>query len=208
MHNIYSITVLLIIALLTGCRDGNVRPADSSPGTGATPAATGCDSAPPGEPLREAMVCAHNAVRQSPPGLQPVPEPPLPPLTWNEELAELARAHAEQCLYQHSERETRTERFGQWVGENVAAGTAAAYSDRSVVNRWAEEAANYDYRTNSCDPGKVCGHYTQIVWRDALQVGCAKVTCDTIANQPGLGEADLWVCNYLPGGNIVGKRPY
>lgn len=154
------------------------------------------------------MVCAHNAVREAPPAPQPTPEPPLPALTWNQDLADLARSHAERCVYEHSASSTRSQAFGQWVGENLAAGTAGAYGDRAVVRLWAEEAANYEYQTDTCASGKVCGHYTQIVWRDTTQVGCAKVTCDSLANQDQLGRADLWVCNYLPGGNIVGERPY
>lgn len=208
MHKeLFRTVAVLLIAVLVGCRDGNTVRVNT-PGEETNFTVAGCDDGRSGQTLREAMVCTHNAVRRSPPASQPDPEPPLPPLTWNEELAEVARAHAKKCMYQHSERETRTAGFGQWVGENLAAGTAGAYSDSTIVERWAEEAADYGYRTNSCAPGKVCGHYTQIVWRDTTQIGCAKVTCDTVENQPGLGRADLWVCNYLPGGNIAGERPY
>lgn len=208
MRHVIFTAALLFIASLAGCRDGtSVRPADLDPGTELSYTGNGCEGGQ-GRSLREDMLCAHNQARASLPASQPDPEPPLPPLAWNEKLATLARAHAETCVYEHSERETRTAPFDQWVGENLAAGTAGAYSDRTIVRRWAEEAANYDYRTNSCAPGKVCGHYTQIVWRDTIQLGCAKVTCESIANQPNMGRADLWVCNYLPGGNIVGERPY
>jgi len=45
----------------------------------------------------------------------------------------------------------------------------------------------------------VCGHYTQIVWRDTKQVGCG-VARDN--------RREIWVCNYDPPGNWVGHRPY
>jgi hypothetical protein len=33
------------------------------------------------------------------------------------------------------------------------------------------EAADYDYKTNRCRAG--CGHYTQVIWRDTKELGCA-----------------------------------
>jgi hypothetical protein len=45
----------------------------------------------------------------------------------------------------------------------------------------------------------VCGHYTQIVWRNTKSVGCA------VARGKGV---EVWVCNYDPPGNYAGQRPY
>jgi pathogenesis-related protein 1 len=66
-----------------------------------------------------------------------------------------------------------------------------------VVNAWAAESRNYDYRSNCCRG--VCGHYTQIVWAGTQEVGCA------VARG---GRREVWVCNYDPPGNWAGKRPY
>ena len=41
-----------------------------------------------------------------------------------------------------------------------------------VVDAWASEAPGYDYKTNSCRAA-TCGHYTQMVWRNTHEVGCA-----------------------------------
>ena len=51
-------------------------------------------------------------------------------------------------------------------------------------------------RYNFGAPGfqKGTGHFTQIVWRGTREVGCAVANCS--------GKA-LWVCRYLPQGNIV-----
>ena len=46
------------------------------------------------------------------------------------------------------------------------------------------------------------GHYTQIVWRDTLQVGCARGNC------PNITFGNTIVCNYGPGGNIGDDPPY
>ena len=52
-----------------------------------------------------------------------------------------------------------------------------------------------------------CLHYTQIVWRSSVGLGCAQQRCTT--NSPfGNGEWFFVVCNYDPAGNFVGQRPY
>ncbi|MBV9296765.1 MAG: hypothetical protein JO145_14435, partial [Acidobacteriaceae bacterium] len=59
------------------------------------------------------------------------------------------------------------------------------------------EAKDYQYAANSCFA--VCGHYTQVVWRDTREVGCGMVHD---------ARREVWVCDYAPYGNIVGERPY
>jgi hypothetical protein len=96
------------------------------------------------------------------------------------------------------------------IGENLAAfappGTRSA---RAPIDAWAAEKADYDYAGNSCAPGKTCGHYTQMVWRTSLRVGCAVQACSQ--NSPFGGSTpnwELWVCDYAPPGNIFGSKPY
>lgn len=48
-------------------------------------------------------------------------------------------------------------------------------------------------------PAKVCGHYTQVVWKNSRYVGCGKAMA---AN-----GTLYYVCNYYPAGN-TGGRPY
>ena len=82
-------------------------------------------------------------------------------------------------------------------GENLYAGSGQAATPGSVVDRWVAEVAEYDIRTDKCRG--VCGHYTQVVWRDSQRLGCAMVTC---------GDSEVWVCNYDPPGNFLGQKPY
>ena len=82
-------------------------------------------------------------------------------------------------------------------GENLFEITGGDASGTQVVNAWAAESRNYDYRRNKCR--KVCGHYTQIVWRDTREIGCGVAR--------GRGR-EVWVCDYDPPGNWVGQRPY
>jgi len=63
-----------------------------------------------------------------------------------------------------------------------------------VVNAWGDESAFYSAKMDTCEAGKECGHYTQLVWPSTDEVGCGMAVC------PSLGQ--VWVCNYRPRGNI------
>ncbi|KAJ4823026.1 hypothetical protein Tsubulata_009232 [Turnera subulata] len=122
----------------------------------------------------------------------------VPPLTWNQTLADYAQNYANKlestnnCQLKHSE--------GSPYGENLAWSSAPELTATAAVQLWVEEIAFYDYKTNSCQADKMCGHYTQVVWNTTEQVGCAKALCKS-------GGA-LFSCNYFPTGNFVGVKPY
>jgi uncharacterized protein YkwD len=148
----------------------------------------------------QAWLDAHNAVRRA---AQPAPPSPLPALTWSSGAAAVAQAWADNCTYQHNAgRGTR--------GENIAANAPPGTLNLAgVVNAWSSEAQYYDYSTNTCAAEQQCGHYTQIVWRDTLRVGCGHRTCTT--NSPFGAQFpnwEFWVCDYEPPGNYVGQKPY
>ncbi|KAI9112362.1 hypothetical protein K1719_016559 [Acacia pycnantha] len=88
---------------------------------------------------------------------------------------------------------------GGKYGENLA-GSTGDLSGAAAVKLWVDEKADYDYNSNSCAAGKQCGHYTQVVWRNSIRVGCAKVKCNNGGTFIG--------CNYDPPGNYVGQKPY
>jgi pathogenesis-related protein 1 len=99
---------------------------------------------------------------------------------------------------------------GQY-GENLYWASAIEWSDgkrelqqvspNKVVDSWGSERADYDYKNNSCATGKMCGHYTQVVWKTTTTVGCAIAVCEDSREQ-------VWVCQYQPPGNWVGEKPY
>lgn len=64
---------------------------------------------------------------------------------------------------------------------------------------WAAEEQHYDAEANTCAEGQLCGHYTQVVWANSGNLGCAMATC---------GSGRVWVCNYDPPGNWAGQRPF
>ncbi len=134
------------------------------------------------------FLSSHNAWRQ---------QVGVPDLTWSDQMAQLAQDWANQlknqnCAFEH--------RSNNSYGENIywASGFTPTASD--VVDSWGGEIIDYDYATNTCAPGQMCGHYTQIVWQDTQAVGCGTASCED--------GSVLWVCNYDPPGNYIGERPY
>ncbi|SEU33176.1 CAP domain-containing protein [Stigmatella erecta] len=163
------------------------------------PAAPAPKSSPPPNAFARDMLETHNQARAT---ARPVPKPPLPPLQWSAEAAKQAESWAKQCTFEHNPDR------GPY-GENLAAATPGAWKTPEVVKSWNAEVADYNFSRNTCAKGKMCGHYTQVVWRNTTHVGCAKRTCTK--NSPfgkDFPTWDLWVCNYAPPGNVVGQKPY
>jgi hypothetical protein len=141
-------------------------------------------------------LAAHNAARAS---AAPKPSPPLPALTWNASAAAVAQSWADRCTWKHNPDRGR-------LGENIFAGTGT-YTAAQVVGDWDSEKALYSRATNACQPGKACGHYTQLVWRGTTSVGCAQKVCAS-GSPFGGGHWKIYVCDYSPPGNFVGEKPY
>lgn len=127
----------------------------------------------------------HNAARQ---------EVGVGPMTWDYGVASYAEEYAKirkvDCALEHS--------HGTDYGENIMMGTGV-YSAGDAVASWVSEKENYDYDSNSCTGGE-CLHYTQVVWKDSIKLGCATVACDN--------GGTFITCNYSPPGNYNGERPY
>ena len=148
-----------------------------------------------------AIVAAHNKWRT---------EVGVQALSHSPKLAKSAQAWAnhlqksQHCDMQHSNTKGR-------YGENLYWASSLIWSDgrkelrnaspTEVVDSWGREKADYDLAHNACKADAVCGHYTQIVWRDTLKVGCGMAACSDNHEQ-------VWVCHYSPAGNISGESPY
>lgn len=143
---------------------------------------------------------AHNGVRRKH-GLQP--------LTWSAKLANYSKQWTDH-LGSGSHCQIRHRSGTPPYGENLYRASALRWSTgereilpvtiRNVVKAWTDEERWYDYNRNRCQPGKQCGHYTQIVWRKTTEVGCALKVC--------ADKSQTWVCSYNPPGNFQGVKPY
>lgn len=158
--------------------------------------------------LARGFVCAHNEVRTQ---VTPPATPPLPPVKWNKELARVAQSYAENCIFEHnSERTKQYETISgknDYVGENLYMSTAFAITPAEAVQSWASEAQDYNSSRNRCARGKICGHYTQVVWANSTEIGCGIAQCNDMAAS-SYKRGSVVVCNYVPGGNYVGEKPY
>lgn len=50
------------------------------------------------------------------------------------------------------------------------------------------------------------GHFSQIVWKDTTEVGCATVMCDSLGGSGTSGPIPFTVCNYSPPGTWAEAR--
>jgi hypothetical protein len=111
----------------------------------------------------------------------------VPAVTWSDTVATSAQTWADACPSSHS---------GSQYGENLAFATYLL-SPTEVVELWYSEEPLYDYDNPGWDPAY--GHFTQVVWKNTLQIGCGYRTgCST-------GWPNVWVCQYNPPGNYLGQ---
>ena len=123
------------------------------------------------------------------------------PLAWSERLAFYAQEWVDH-LASTSHRMEHRPHSGKWKqehGENLFMGTAGHYGVVDAVVMWEKEKSAYSGETINCSRLYAYGHYTQLVWKNTRQIGCAKVVC---------GGNVIIVCNYDPPGNVLGQKAY
>lgn len=143
---------------------------------------------PPG---RQEMLYANNALRA---------ELGLSKLVWSRHLAHTARLWAKHLAVEvHALVHSHTE----GMGENLSMASSGYKTPGGLVNLWADEKPNFVHAAfpNVAKAGDwtSVGHYTQVVWRNTVKVGCGIATDD---------KSDYLVCEYSPQGNVMGEAVY
>jgi len=122
------------------------------------------------------------------------------PLSWSRTLAQQARAWGEALL---ALGQLEHDRQRGAVGENLWAGWGRRFAPEEMIAAWTSEREAYvpgpypDVRRFG--DTRVVGHYTQMVWRDTTEVGCALSERD---------DRQVLVCRYSPPGNVRGRLAY
>ncbi len=131
----------------------------------------------------------------------------VPALHWSSALADNAQDYADilkgdACELRHSQTTDLGENLF-WASPIISSGRsskAQRLTPTNVIDDWGSEKVDYWYLTNTCTTSKMCGHYTQIVWKNTTEVGCGKAICPD--------NSQVWVCNYKPAGNFIGQKPF
>jgi pathogenesis-related protein 1 len=121
------------------------------------------------------------------------------PLRWSDDLAAGAQAWVdhqktqEDCQMTHPNSEDEKNKYlnnNTW-GQNLAHFVGSTGSPEACFQGWGpRECPSY---SPTLQGTQGTGHYTQMVWKDTTEVGCAKSTC---------GDTTLWACDYNPSGNV------
>lgn len=123
------------------------------------------------------------------------------PMVWNPGLAADAARWAQHLAstgrFEHDPQERDDPE-----GENLWMGTRGHYPVQRMVQAWEDEKEAFrpgrfpdNSRTGSWSD---VGHYTQMVWKDTREVGCA------IARN---ASDEVLVCRYAQAGNVMGESP-
>ena len=135
-------------------------------------------------------------------------------MTWSDTIATDAQSYADTLAqsgaWEHDPKNHAGYTNGPY-GENLFTSfhsTGHIPTLAEATQAWVAEKSFYTYGvigdTSTCDTGKICGHYTQVVWRSTSEVGCAR-------SRYKIGSKKDWyliVCKYKTPGNYTGETPY
>ncbi|XP_065287864.1 scoloptoxin SSD976-like [Dermacentor albipictus] len=140
-------------------------------------------------------------------------------LEWDEEMASVAQAKAEQCTdpngdaYHDRMADRFTTRFNR-TGQNLAwTGRNFPFKSRDWAGRiksWFAEYVDYPPANVSCFMAgrqTMVGHFTQVVWAKTGHVGCGFIEYGSVL-PTNLTNMQYYVCNYAVTGNTRNEPVY
>ncbi|NWH21295.1 CRIS2 protein, partial [Grus americana] len=134
------------------------------------------------------IVDKHNTLRR---GVKPSASNMMK-MEWCPLAAKNAKNWANKCTLRHSPANMR--RTTEQCGENLFM-SSAPLSWSYVIQAWYNEEKDFQYGTGAKTQGGVVGHYTQLIWYNSYQIGCAVAYC------PRSQFSYFYVCQYCPPGN-------
>ncbi|CAA6798689.1 MAG: Unknown protein [uncultured Sulfurovum sp.] len=125
-------------------------------------------------------------------------------LIYSQSLEKAAQRHANQLAKNGNFTHDSTNLANKY-GENLYRFSGTEKPNlTSIIQKWYDEKKYYNDTTEECKIGHVCGHYTQIVWKNSKHLGCASAKYIKGSYKNGY----VTVCKYYPYGNIMGQDPY
>ena len=147
----------------------------------------------PTETVAARLLAAHNAerVRRG-----------VKPLVWSAKLADHARTWAQTLAVSDMFEHAPVGADGG-EGENLWTGTKGDFTPEEMIGFFIDESKQFKSGAfpdvSTTGRWEDVGHYTQLVWKDTREVGCAVVRNT---------QRDFLVCRYWPAGNVVGQPGY
>lgn len=147
-------------------------------------------TAAPNEVVADRLLAAQNAERA---------RLGIKPLVWSAKRAEHAKKWA-QALAVSDMMEHSVAGADGGEGENLWFGTKGDYTPEEMIGFFVDEGKMFKRGVfpdvSTTGRWEDVGHYTQLVWQDTREVGCAIVSNT---------RRDVLVCRYWPAGNTPGK---
>lgn len=120
----------------------------------------------------------------------------VPFLEWNDSVASYAADYAQKCVWEHNPQ------LGQiGFGENLAQGYGNV---SSAVAAWYDEVSMYSFGNSPTGFSEATGHFSQLVWKSSVSVGCGWTDCQGKGDIEGV----MLVCDYYPAGNVEAPKGF
>nr|XP_054918091.1 glioma pathogenesis-related protein 1-like isoform X4 [Dermacentor andersoni] len=136
---------------------------------------------------------------------------------WDDELAEVAQALADQCGdMMHDRADARFTRRFRLTGQNLASerrsNDVRKIGSLGFVDTWFKEHRDYPpYQVKHFEPSfgpRPTGHFTQVIWADTRYLGCGFTMFRMKGDLSVMPYQKHYVCNYADSGNIKGRPVY
>merc|ERR1712000_804498 len=114
-----------------------------------------------------------------------------PAMAWSDTLASFAQNSANTCVMQHTADNS--------YGENIYMTTAPSTTGWDAAYAWYAEVDSYNQMfagQSTGDFSEETGHYTQLIWKSSIELGCAVSQCSS---------GTYVFCEYSPPGNVGGE---
>lgn len=126
-------------------------------------------------------------------------------LKWNCALADFAQKWANKDTFEHSaEKDRQNIIAGSLAGENLSNDSETNQIMQKMIQGWIDEKQFLNADKKTCTAGKVCEHYTQMVWKTSTEIGCGIFRRSNSLGADFKDKASYFVCIYNPGGNDGG----